>query len=58
MFLCQYELTAFLGSVVMDALKTHPLCVVSNAIHQNPYYQEPEAFLEQLRRRQTTKLAP
>ena len=57
-FLCQYELTAFLGSVVMDALKTHPLCVVSNAIHQNPYYQEPEAFLERLRRRQTTKLAP
>ena len=42
----------------MDALKTHPLCVVSNAIHQNPYYQEPEAFLAQLRRRETTKLAP
>ena len=57
-FLCQYELTAFLGTVVMDALKTHPLCVVSNAIHQNPYYQEPEAFLAQLRRRETTKLAP
>ena len=57
-FLCQYELSAFLGSVVMDALKTHPLCVVSNSIHQNPYYQEPEAFLEQLRRRETTKLAP
>ncbi len=57
-FLCQYELTAFLGSVVMDALKTHPLCVVSNAIHRNPYYQEPEAFLEHLRRRKPTPLAP
>ena len=57
-FLCQYELNAFNGNVVMDAMKTHPLCVVSNAIHQNPYYQEPEAFLEQLRRREPTPLAP
>ena len=57
-FLCQYELSAFLGSVVMDALKTHPLCVVSNAIHQNPYYEEPEAFLERLRQREPSPLAP
>ncbi len=57
-FLCQYELNAFLGSVVMDALKTHPLCVVSNAIHRNPFYQEPKAFLEHLRRRKPTPLAP
>ena len=56
-FLCQYELHAFLGSVVMDALKTHPICVVSNAIHQNPYYEKPEVFLEELRRRPPTALA-
>ena len=35
-FLCQYELTTFLGTVVMDAMKTHPICIVSNVIHQNP----------------------
>lgn len=56
-FLCQYDLTAFRGNVVMDALKTHPLCVVSNAIHQNPYYEKPQAFLEELRRRAPTALA-
>ncbi len=48
-FLCQYDVTRFLGNVIMDALSTHPLCIVSNAIHHNPYYQEPEAFLEELR---------
>ncbi len=48
-FLCQYDLTAFAGNVVMDALRTHPLCVVSNVIHQNPYFEEPEVFLERLR---------
>ncbi len=50
-FLCQYDLRVFQGSVVMDALRTHPVCVVSNVIHQNPYYEDPEAFLERLRSR-------
>ena len=56
-FLCQYELTAFLGTVVMDALKTHPICIISNVIHQNPYYEKPEVYLEELRRRNSTALA-
>jgi len=50
-FLCQYDLTRFLGSVVVDAMKTHPLTVISNTIHENPYYENPEVFLENLRRR-------
>ena len=53
-FLCQYDLTPFRGDVVMDALKTHPLCVVSNVIHQNPYYEKPEVFLDELRHRDST----
>ena len=51
-FLCQYELSAFLGSVVMDALRTHPICIVCNTIHQNPYYERPEVFLDELLRRE------
>ncbi len=50
-FLCQYDLKAFLGNVVMDALKTHPICVVGSMIHQNSYYQDPAVFLEELHRR-------
>ena len=57
-FLCQYDLTTFLGNVVMDALRTHPLCVVSNAIHQNPYYEKPEVFLKELGGRDSTALSP
>ena len=56
-FLCQYDLTAFRGNVVMDAMKTHPLCVVGNVIHENPYYEKPQAFLEELRGRAPTALA-
>lgn len=54
-FLCQYELRAFAGSVVMDALHTHPLCLVSNTIHRNPFYEKPEAFLRNLARRKATE---
>lgn len=55
-FLCQYELPAFLGTVVMDAMRTHPICIVENIIHQNPYYQEPRAYLAEIRNRKSTEL--
>ena len=48
-FFCQYDLTKFLGSVVVDAMKTHPFCIISKVIHQNPFYEKPEDFLERLR---------
>ena len=57
-FLCQYELSQFLGNVVVDALKTHPLCIMGSAIHRNPYYEEPEAFLDHIRQRTATPLVP
>ncbi len=57
-FLCQYELSQFLGNVVVDALKTHPLCIMGSAIHHNPYYEEPEAFLDHIRQRTATPLVP
>ena len=56
-FLCQYELPAFRGTVVMDAIKTHPICIISNVIHQNPFYEAPEVYLEELRGRESTTLA-
>ncbi len=56
LFLCQYDLRAFLGTVVMDAMKTHPLCVVGNAIHRNPFYQRPEEFLAEMSQRPPTAL--
>ncbi len=56
-FLCQYDLSRFRGDVVIDALRTHPLALIGNAIHQNPYYQRPEVFLEDVRHRPATHLA-
>ncbi len=55
-FLCQYELSQFSGDVVIDALKTHPLTIIGSIIHQNPYYEDPEVFLDQIRNRAATPL--
>ena len=55
-FLCQYDLSRFMGSVVVDALKTHPLCIMGGTIHQNPYFEKPEVFLQELRIRPPTAL--
>ncbi len=41
--LCQYDLRAFGGDVVLDALKTHPLCVVGETVHKNPFYTSPRS---------------
>ena len=50
-FLCQYDLSAFDGGVVMDAMRTHPVCIIGSVVHQNSLYQEPQEFLEELHSR-------
>ena len=48
-YLCQYDLTRFLGNVTVDALKTHPLCIIGDTIHKNPFYIQPQVMLQQMR---------
>ena len=50
-FLCQYDMKLFPGNVVSDALKTHPLCVIGDSVHRNPFYQDPEQYLAELQQR-------
>lgn len=50
-FLCQYDLSAFPGSTVIDAMHTHPVCIIGGAVQLNPFYLEPQDFLEQLQDR-------
>ena len=53
-FLCQYDLRVFPGNVVFDALKTHPLCIIRDTVHRNPFYEDPETYLRELRQRKET----
>lgn len=52
-FLCQYDLKVFRGDVILEAMKTHPVCIVGNVIHRNPFYLEPADYLEGLANRRS-----
>ena len=38
LFFCQCEVQRVYGDVVLDVMRTHPLCIVGNAILENPMY--------------------
>ena len=43
--LCLYDLQRFGAEVLMDTLRTHPMVVVDDMVHDNPYYVDPGEFL-------------
>ena len=45
--ICMYNLTKFSGSIIMNVLQTHPYTISGGSITQNPYYQNPNEWLEQ-----------
>ena len=50
--LCQFDLTQFAGDVVMDALRSHPLCIMGQHLVPNPFHVSPEALLQELSERE------
>lgn len=36
--ICAYDLTKFDGSVVIDAIRSHPAVVIGGSLHDNPFY--------------------
>lgn len=53
-FLCQYALSEFSGRVVLDALQTHPVCIVGSSVQRNSLYVDPERYLERLQENEPT----
>ena len=50
------EINKFSGKAVMDVLATHRIVLMGERIYENPYYVEPEAFLQRLLRRGSAPL--
>lgn len=49
--LCQFDLTLFGGDVVMDALRSHPFCIIGQNLISNPFHISPEVLLQELSER-------
>jgi hypothetical protein len=50
---CTYDLTKFGGSVVMDALRTHPAVIVGGLLQENPFFVSPDQLLLEIRERRS-----
>ncbi|MBF0407472.1 MAG: MEDS domain-containing protein [Candidatus Riflebacteria bacterium] len=44
---CQYDVTRFSGTSILNVLKVHPMMVVKGQIVQNPYYMKTDDFIKE-----------
>ena len=51
MAVCVYDLAKFGGDVIIDILRTHPLVIIGGILQENPYFVDPDEFVEELRAR-------
>jgi signal transduction histidine kinase len=45
--ICQYNRRRFPAAIIRDTLRTHPVAVVGNEVHENLFYETPEMVLGQ-----------
>ena len=51
--LCIYDLAKTPSSLMSDVLATHPFAIIKGRLRKNPYYVEPDEYLEMLNGRQS-----
>jgi hypothetical protein len=53
--ICAYNLSKFSASVVMDALRTHPVVIIGGLLQENPFFVPPDQFLLEIRERRSAQ---
>jgi hypothetical protein len=53
--ICTYDLARFRGDIVIDVIRTHPIVIIGGILQQNPFFVQPDEFLEELRKRRATR---
>jgi MEDS: MEthanogen/methylotroph, DcmR Sensory domain len=53
--ICSYDLSKFGASVVMDALRTHPVVIIGGLLQENPFFVPPDQFLREIRERRSSR---
>jgi hypothetical protein len=53
--ICSYNLIEFGASVVMDALRTHPIVIIGGLVHENPFFVSPDQLLLEVRERRESR---
>jgi hypothetical protein len=55
--ICVYDLSKFSAAMVMDMLRTHPVLIVGETLHENPFFVPPDQFLLEIRERRRSARA-
>jgi hypothetical protein len=53
--ICTYDLSKFGASVVMDALRTHPMVIIGGLMQENPFFVPPDRFLLEIRQQRSAR---
>jgi len=53
--ICAYDLSKFSATVVMDALRTHPVVIIGGLLQENPFFVSPDEFLLEIRERRSVR---
>jgi len=51
--ICSYDLDKFGASIVIDALRTHPIVLIGGIVQRNPFYVTPEELLKEMNERES-----
>lgn len=46
---CNYDLSKFGATVVVDIMRTHPLVIIGGLLRENPFFIPPEELLQEMR---------
>jgi MEDS: MEthanogen/methylotroph, DcmR Sensory domain len=49
--ICSYDLIKFGASVMIDAMRTHPVVIISGLVHENPFFVPPDQLMVEIRER-------
>ena len=52
--ICTYDLSQISASMAIDVLRTHPLAIIGNIVHENPFFVPPDTLLTELRDRRAS----
>jgi hypothetical protein len=51
--ICSYDLDTVDASMVVAAMRTHPIVLIGGIVQRNPFYVPPEELLKELNERQS-----
>ena len=55
--ICNYDLSKFSASFVMDIMRIHPVVIIGSTLRENPFFVPPDQFLLELQERRRSARA-